>query len=227
MKYALFFVGQRRSIIDVRMQLQLKEAIKHFHGDIFFVLEEDENNQVDLSIFNPREVFYYKKYRYKVPGPILMAYGWTHCMTLIQKYEEIDNGKYDIIYKSRPDLLLRNYIPMKLNIHEDVLNKKVVWGETIGLYGTQLSDPKFALKDTFNVVTRKACEDFFVEFHNFALHRFLSKDNVFCAEALLGHCLFLQNVEKRVVDCKRNIIRMNTLYEKIEDIEISGEISLC
>ena len=41
MRYAIFFVGQKRSIIDNRMKLKLKDALKYFHGDIFFVLEED------------------------------------------------------------------------------------------------------------------------------------------------------------------------------------------
>tara|TARA_B100001057_G_scaffold390173_1_gene398092 strand:+ start:3377 stop:3559 length:183 start_codon:yes stop_codon:yes gene_type:complete len=60
MRYAIFFVGQKRSIIDNRMKLKLKDALKYFHGDIFFVLEED-TYKLDLSIFNPKEIIYYKK----------------------------------------------------------------------------------------------------------------------------------------------------------------------
>lgn len=228
MRYAIFFVGQKRSIIDNRMQLKLIDALKYFHGDIFFVLEED-TYKLDLSIFNPKEIIYYK-YHKEDKGSIMMSFGWSKCMQLIYKYEKINNAKYDIIYKTRPDLLLTNYIPSELKIDKDVLDKKIVYGETIGNYGTNISDPKYAIKDTFNIITRSACEDFFTGFHNFTL-----KYNNLCSEALLGNFLFIQNVEKKVVNCSRIIIRMRnqktyygakSLNDKIEDIKINDEISL-
>lgn len=229
MRYAIFFVGQKRSIIDTRMKLKLKEALKYFNGDIFFVLEEDKY-KLDLSIFNPKEIIYYKFHK-KEKISIMMSFGWSKCMQLINKYEKINNAKYDIIYKTRPDLLLRNYIPTELKIDKNILDKKIVWGETIGNYGTNISDPKYAIKDTFNIITRSACEDFFTGFHNFTL-----KTNIYlCNEALLGYFLFKQNVEKKEVKCSRIIIRMKnqkTLYgakslnDKIEDIEINSEISI-
>jgi hypothetical protein len=230
MRYAIFFVGQKRSIIDNRMKLKHKDALKYFNGDIFFVLEED-TYELDLSIFNPKEIIYYK-YHKKDKSSIMMSFGWSKCMHLIYKYEKINNAKYDIIYKTRPDLLLRNYIPSELKIDKDVLDKKIVYGETIGNYGTNISDPKYAIKDTFNIITRSACEDFFTGFHNFTL-----KYNklYLCNEALLGLFLFIQNVEKKVVNCSRIIIRMRnqktyygakSLNDKIEDININGEISL-
>lgn len=226
MRYAMFFVGQKRSIIDTRMKLKLKEALKHFNGDIFFVLEED-NYKIDLSIFNPKEIIYYKFHK-QDKSPIMMSFGWSNCMELIYKYEKINNAKYDIIYKTRPDLLLRNYIPTELKIDKNILDKKIVWGETIGRYGTNISDPKYAIKDTFNIITRNACEDFFTGFHNFTLQY-----NNLCNEALLGYFLFKQDVEKKVVKCDRTIIRMKnqqtfygakSLNDKIEDIEINSEI---
>jgi hypothetical protein len=229
MKIAIFFVGQKRSIIDFRMKLKLKEALKYFNGDIFFVLEEDKY-KLDLSIFNPKEIIYYKFHK-KDKSSIMMSFGWSKCMQLIYKYEKINNAKYDIIYKTRPDLLLRNYIPAELKIDKNILDKKIVWGETIGDYGTNISDPKYAIKDTFNIITRSACEDFFTGFHNFTLN---NKKHL-CNEALLGYFLFKQNVEKKVVKCNRNIIRMKnqeTLYgakslnDKIEDIKINSEISI-
>ena len=54
LKYALFIVGQKRSLIDTRMQEKLKESFKFFKGDIFFVLEEDSVN-IDLNHFNELE----------------------------------------------------------------------------------------------------------------------------------------------------------------------------
>tara|TARA_Y100000741_G_C18198935_1_gene536801 strand:+ start:229 stop:927 length:699 start_codon:yes stop_codon:yes gene_type:complete len=228
MRYAIFLVGQKRSIIDIRMKLKLKEALKYFNGDIFFVLEEDEC-KLDLSMFYAKEIIYYKYYR---PDKIsiLMSYGWSKCMDLIEKYEKINNYKYDIIYKTRPDLLLRNYIPNELKIDKNILEKKIVWGETIGMYGTDISDPKYAIKDTFNIITRNACKDFFIGFHTFSLNyhgKFLGN------EALLGLFLFKQNIEKKVVKCNRTIIRMKnqetshgakSLNDKIEDIKINDEI---
>ena len=230
MRYAIFFVGQKRSIIDTRMKLKLKEALKYFNGDIFFVLEEDKY-KLDLSIFNPKEIIYYKFHK-KERSSIMMSFGWSKCMQLIYKYEKINNAKYDIIYKTRPDLLLRNYIPTELKIDKNILDKKIVWGETIGNYGTNISDPKYAIKDTFNIITRSACEDFFTGFHNFSLK--YNKKHL-CNEALLGYFLFKQNVEKKVVKCSRTVIRMKnqetrygakSLNDKIEDIKINSEISI-
>ena len=85
MRYAIFFVGQKRSIIDTRMKLKLKEALKYFNGDIFFVLEEDKY-KLDLSIFNPKEIIYYKFHK-KEKISIMMSFGWSKCMQLIYKYE--------------------------------------------------------------------------------------------------------------------------------------------
>ena len=230
MRYAIFFVGQKRSIIDNRMILKLKECLKYFNGDIFFVLEED-GYTLDLSIFNPKEIVYYK-YPKKDKISILMSFGWSKCMQLIYKYEKINNAKYDIIYKTRPDLLLRSYIPTELNIDKNILDKKIVWGETIGNYGTNISQPTYAIKDTFNIITRSACEYFFTGFHIFTLRY---NGRPLCNEALLGYYLFKQNIEKKVVKCPRIIIRMKhqkTLYgakslnDKIEDIIINGEISI-
>lgn len=229
MRYAIFFVGQKRSIIDDRMKLKLKEALKFFKGDIFFVLEEDNQN-LSLSIFNPKEIIYYK-YPKKDKISVMMSFGWSKCMHLIYKYEKINNAKYNIIYKTRPDLLLKNYLPTELKIDKNILNKKIVWGETIGNYGTDIFDPKYAIKDTFNIITRSACEDFFTGFYNFTLHFNENLSN----EALLGYFLYTQNIEKKVVKCNRNIIRMKnekTVYgaksldDNIEDIKINDEISI-
>jgi hypothetical protein len=227
MNYALFFVGQKRSIIDNRMQLKLKESIKYFKGDVFFVLENDNNN-IDLSLFNPKEVIYYK-YNGLIKNGVLMSYGWSKCMQLINKYEKINNKKYDIIYKTRPDLFLHNYIPAELNFEKNNLNKKIVWGETIGNYGTNISDPKYAIKDTFNIITRSACEDFFVNFYNFTL----TNKKYLCNEALLGLFLYTKNIEKKVVKCSRTIIRIDnrktnygakSLNDDIINFKINGEI---
>jgi len=229
MKTALFVVGQKRSIIDTRMQMKLKEALKYFDGDIFFVLEED-NNSLDLSIFNPKEVIYYK-FNGTAKSYVLMSFGWSHCMNLMHKYEKINETKYDVVYKTRPDLLLRNYIPTELNINKTDLEKKIVWGETIGDYGTNISHPAYAIKDTFNVITRSACEDFFTGFHNFVLYTNIRM----CSEAMLGYFLFNQNVEKRVINCSRTIIRMagqettygaKSLGDDIENIKINDEMTL-
>jgi len=161
----------------------------------------------------------------------MMSYGWSKCMQLIYKYEKINKAKYDIIYKTRPDLLLRNNIPYALKIDKNDLDKKIVWGETIGRYGTDISDPKYAIKDTFNIITRSACKDFFINFHNFTLHY----NNYLCNEALLGYFLFKQNIKKRVVKCSRTIIRMKnqkilygakSLNDDIENIKIYDEIYL-
>ena len=123
MKTALFVVGQTRSIIDTRMQMKLKEALKYFDGDMFFVLEED-NGLLDLSIFNPKEVIYYK-FNGTAKSYVLMSFGWSHCMNLMYKYEKINETKYDLVYKTRPDLLLRNYIPTEFNINKTDLEKKL------------------------------------------------------------------------------------------------------
>jgi hypothetical protein len=241
---ALFIVGQKRSLIDKRMQEKLKESYKFFKGDIFFVLEENNDN-IDLSNFNAREIIYYKyksepnKY---IPGYILMSYGWYNCMSLIYKYEKINNYKYDIIYKTRPDLLLENYIPeiLKYNDREItselVRDKKIVWGETIGDYGTSLNEPEFAIKDTFNIITRNACESFFVNFFNSCLNRNKYYPNKFMAnEAKLGYFLKLENVEKKKLNLKRSIVRMQreettngakSLDDAIQDIIIENEINL-
>ena len=229
MHYAIFFVGQKRSIIDNRMKFKLKESLKYFNGDIFFVLEKDEYN-LDLSIFNPKEIVYYKYDKKEKKSSILMSFGWSKCMQLIYKYEKINNANYDIIYKTRPDLFLKNYIPNELKIDKNILDKKIVWGETIGNYGTNISDPKYAIKDTFNIITRSACEDFFTGFHKFTLNY---NEESLCNEALLGYFLFKQNVEKKIVNCYRIIIRMKnektvhnakSLNDKIEDIPITDEI---
>ena len=125
MKTALFVVGQKRSIIDTKMQMKLKEALKYFDGDIFFVLEED-NGSLDLSIFNPKEVIYYK-FNGTAKSYVLMSFGWSHCMNLMHKYEKINETKYDLVYKTRPDLLLRNYIPTELNINKTDLRQPIAY----------------------------------------------------------------------------------------------------
>lgn len=226
-KYVIFFVGQKRSLIDNRMKLKLKESLKYFKGDIFFVLEKDDH-KVDLSIFNPKEIIYYK-YPKKASSSVLMSYGWSQCMKLINKYEKIKGEKYNIIYKTRPDLLLKNYIPNKLVFSNNILNEKIVYGETLGGYGTKMCDPFYAIKDTFNIITRNACEDFFTGFHDFCLtfSKFMSN------EALLGYFLYTKNIKKKVVQCRRVIIRMKdektqygskSLRDDIENISIDDDV---
>ena len=240
---ALFVVGQTRSLIDERMKIKLKEAFKYFKGDIFFVLEKNKIN-IDLSEFNPREIVYYKfnENNNNIPGCILMSYGWSNCMNLITKYEKINNIKYDIIYKTRPDLLLQNYIPNSIKLldkeitHNMIRDKKIVWGETIGEYGTNINDPTYAIKDTFNIITRDACEDFFVGFFNSCLNPGIHYPNKpLCNEARLGFFLNSQNVKKEKLMLKRTIVRMSgqkTLYgaksldQNIQDIIIENEIIL-
>ena len=77
------------------MKLKLKESLKYFKGDIFFVLEKDDS-EIDLSIFNPKEIIYYK-YPNKASSSVLMSYGWSHCMTLINKYEKIEKYNVDLL----------------------------------------------------------------------------------------------------------------------------------
>ena len=243
MKSALFIVGQLRSLIDKRMQYKLKESYKYFEGDLFFVLEES-NDIIDLSNFNAREILYYKLMNENntyIPSCVLMSYGWYHCMFLIRKYENINNYKYDIVYKTRPDLLLENYIPKVLtcdNIEiypEIIRDKNIVWGEIIGEYGTSLNDPYYAIKDTFNIITRNACETFFCNFHISCLNPNKFYPKPMCNEALLGYFLKTQNVDKKKLNLKRTIIRMKgepTLYgakslvDSIEHIGIENEINL-
>jgi hypothetical protein len=163
-RYALFVVGQVRTLYDNNIKSYIKECLKYFQGDIFFVLEKDNNMKIDLSMFSPREILWYK-YNGIGHSALLMSYGWSQCMPLLTKYETINKCKYDIIYKTRPDLLLRNYIPKDLNITIKQVQDKIVWGETIGEYGTSLKNPAYAIKDTFNIITRSACEDFFNNFY--------------------------------------------------------------
>ena len=162
MKQCIIVVGQIRSLRSPNMQSKLLESFKYFEGDLFFILE-NEDIHLDLSKFKAREIVYYPKLKAKSTkrkGSLeFQFYGWYQAYSIIQKYENIDNSKYSLIYKTRPDLFLKNYIPTNLNISKNDLKQKIVYAETIGGYNTDHLDFK-AVKDTFNILTRPACEDF-------------------------------------------------------------------
>ena len=78
-------------------------------------------------------------------------------------------------------------------------------GETIGDYGTSLNEQHFAIKDTFNIITRNACESFFVNFFKSCLNHTNYYPNKFMAnEAMLGYFL---NVENRKTLYFRSFLR--------------------
>ena len=131
--HCLVIVGQLRTLVVDKVKSRLKEILSKYDGDVFFIIEKDDVSiKFDFSEFNPKDIKFYKYNGPSCDLTYLCSFGWYNCMELILKHEQINNQKYDLIYKSRPDLYIQNDILNCPDISESDLNKAIVWGEYLG-----------------------------------------------------------------------------------------------
>ena len=102
-------------------------------------------------------------------------------------------------------------IVIQANNYEENIIKNNKFYNSVTIKNEERRMNGFALKDTFNVITRKACKIFFQDFYNeFCKNPIDKLFNMYGPEGKLGLFLFKNNVEKRIVHMDRLIVRDDT-----------------